>query len=503
MSAVWSNQNVRQAGEHPALVGDLVGQHDVEHRDAVARDHQQPVVTDLVELADLARVEVRQRGRSAHRRFASIAVERVERAADVGERALRGRSTRRAGPSSSAAVTSGSSRAASRNERSSCHARIALRCTIRYASSRLVPALDQREQHRLAEHEPERRVEVAQHALGIHAHALDEPRELHEHVVREHQRVGEDDALDRRVRDVALVPQRDVLERRPAGCRAARARARRAARDLTGLRLCGIALEPFCSPSRNGSSTSRTSVRCRWRISSANDSIARADRRARVQHLGVPVAREHLRRRAPASSPRCSHTYCSTAGSTFEYVPTAPDSLPTAIASRARAQPLAVAAHLQRPQRELHAERRRLGVDAVRAADHRRVAELAGPVRDRRLRARPRASRMRSSARVIWQRERGVDDVARREPVVHPRAGGLADALLHDVDERGDVVIGDPLAFVDRGDVEAGALADRDRGVASGRRRARAQASTASTSTSSHAPKRASSVNRSAISGSE
>ena len=119
--------------------------------------------------------------------------------------------------------------------------------------------------------------------------------ELHEHVVREQQRVGEDDALDRRVRDVALVPQRDVLERRPAGCRAAPGRGRRAARDFTGLRLCGIALEPFCAPARNGSSTSRTSVRWRWRISSGERLDRRADRRARVEQLGVAVAGEHLR----------------------------------------------------------------------------------------------------------------------------------------------------------------------------------------------------------------
>ena len=49
---------------------------------------------------------------------------------------------------------------------------------------------------------------------------------------------------------------------------------------------------------------------------------------------------------------------------------------------------------------------------------------------------------------------------------MHPRAGRQTDPFLHDVDERGDVVVGDLLALVDRGDVEAGALADRDRGVA-------------------------------------
>ena len=38
-----------------------------------------------------------------------------------------------------------------------------------------------------------------------------------------------------------------------------------------GFRLCGIADDPFC-PLPNGSSTSRTSVRARWRISTANRS---------------------------------------------------------------------------------------------------------------------------------------------------------------------------------------------------------------------------------------
>ena len=75
------------------------------------------------------------------------------------------------------------------------------------------------------------------------------------------------------------------------------------------------------------------------------------------------------------------------------------------------------------------------------------------------------ASMSRSAARVSCSDERGVDHVARREAVVHPRALGLADALLHHVDERGDVVLGDELALLDRVDVEAGPLAHRDRGV--------------------------------------
>ena len=42
-----------------------------------------------------------------------------------------------------------------------------------------------------------------------------------------------------------------------------------------GLRLCGMADEPFW-PGSNGSSASSTSVRCRWRISIARRSIEEA-----------------------------------------------------------------------------------------------------------------------------------------------------------------------------------------------------------------------------------
>src|SRR2546425_532334 len=45
--------------------------------------------------------------------------------------------------------------------------------------------------------------------------------------------------------------------------------------ESTGLRLCGIADEPFC-PSEKNSSASSTSVRCMWRISTAKRSTEAA-----------------------------------------------------------------------------------------------------------------------------------------------------------------------------------------------------------------------------------
>jgi hypothetical protein len=57
--------------------------------------------------------------------------------------------------------------------------------------------------------------------------------------------------------------------------------------------LCGIALDPFC-PARNGSSTSRTSVRV---TDLGREPLqTRARQRDRLQQLCVAVARDDLRR---------------------------------------------------------------------------------------------------------------------------------------------------------------------------------------------------------------
>ena len=101
-------------------------------------------------------------------------------------------------------------------------------------------------------------------------------------------------------------------------------------------------------------------------------------------------------------SPSAAHTYVSTAGSTLEYVPTAPESFPTAMLVPRPSQTLAVAPDLERPQRQLGAERRRLGMDAVGAPDHRRVAELVGARGDDGVERVERAARSRSHAFVSW-----------------------------------------------------------------------------------------------------
>ena len=104
-------------------------------------------------------------------------------------------------------------------------------------------------------------------------------------------------------------------------------------------------------------------------------------------------------------------------------------------------QPLAVAVHLHGPERELGPERGGLGVDAVGAPGHGDRAVGVGLGGDRHLEG---GGGLEHEVDGLHQhhRERGVDDVARREAVVEPGAGRGADALLDHVDEGGDVVLG-------------------------------------------------------------
>ena len=209
-------------------------------------------------------------------------------------------------------------------------------------------------------------------------------------------------------------------------CRAG-PRARPAIRSqVIGLRLCGIALEPFC-PSLNGSSTSRTSVRWRWRISSASRSSE-----------------------APASAIAFSSSACRSRGTTWvdsgsgrRSEPGQRLALDLGIERRVGAdgareladgdllerapQPPRAAVALEGEARQLEAEGRRLGVHAVRAPDADRVAELARPV-DEHVGQRCGARRELPPRLSELKREAGVEHVGRGEPVVDPPAG-IADRL--------------------------------------------------------------------------
>ena len=72
--------------------------------------------------------------------------------------------------------------------------------------------LHESQEQALAEVEAVAGVEVLSHALGMDDETVDEPCEAVEHVVDGEERVGDDDPLGGGVRDVALVPEGDVLQ---------------------------------------------------------------------------------------------------------------------------------------------------------------------------------------------------------------------------------------------------------------------------------------------------
>ena len=122
----------------------------------------------------------------------------------------------------------------------------------------------------------------------------------------------------------------------PTCALARRIRARPQMRSqFTGFLLCGIEEEPFC-PSRNGSSASRTSVRCKCRISSATFS-SEAPRSAIVCKSSAWRSRCTTCVAAGSGSrPSDVSTSSSSSGLRCACVPTAPESFPTATDARAR-----------------------------------------------------------------------------------------------------------------------------------------------------------------------
>ena len=198
----------------------------------------------------------------------------------------------------------------------------------------------------------------------------------------------------------------------------------------------------------------------------------RGAQRERAEQLGVPVARDHLGRHRIGLEPEpLAGDRARPAGRWRRTCRPCPRAGRRGTSRAPARRGGAVAVELERPAGELPAERRRLGVDAVRAPDADRAAVLLGAADTIAQRARSTPASEQRAAVPDLQRERGVDDVRRREAVVHPAA--LRPELLGDgVDERRDVVVGRPL----------------DLGDALGRRRVPRVARIAATSAAGTAP---------------
>ncbi len=102
----------------------------------------------------------------------------------------------------------------------------------------------------------------------------------------------------------------------------------------TGLRLCGMADEPFW-PGEKYSSTSSTSVRCRCRISVAIRSTDEAMTPSVAKNIACRSRGITWVEIGSGLSPIISATCASTRGSMLANVPTAPEMAQVAISSRA------------------------------------------------------------------------------------------------------------------------------------------------------------------------
>ena len=146
----------------------------------------------------------------------------------------------------------------------------------------------------------------------------------------------------------------------------------------TGLRLCGIAEEPFW-PSEKNSSASSTSLRCRWRISVASRSMDEAITASVAKNMACRSRGITCVETGSTASPIFSATYSSTRGSILAKVPTAPEMAQVDDLALRLDEPDLAALELGIGLRQLEPEGGRLGVDAVRAADGRRVFVLDRP----------------------------------------------------------------------------------------------------------------------------
>ena len=301
-------------------------------------------------------------------------------------------------------------------------------------------------------HEAAEPVEIGLHALGIDQQLLDDAGEAIEREIERHRRVRADHALDGRVRDVPLVPERDVLHRgeRVGAHHAGEARDvlgqdrvplmrhRRRAFLALGEELLG--LEHFGA------------------LEVADfDGEAFARRGHDAEHCeehGVAIARNDLRRnRLDREAELFGHMRLDPRIDVGEGADRARDRAGGDLLLR-RDQALLGALELDVIARELQAEGGRLGVDAMAAADGGRVLVLERAALERRQHPVDVSDQDVGSAGEL-HRQAGVEHVGRRHALVD-EARVRADELGEVGQERDDVVLGHSLDLVDALDVERG-----------------------------------------------
>ncbi len=227
-------------------------------------------------------------------------------------------------------------------------------------------------------------------------------------------------------------------------------RAMPAMRSLAiGFFLWGIAEEPFW-PLPNGSHSSRTSVRWPCRTSSANASQTVAMTASATDPLADAVADDDLRRRRRRGEAELRRDRLLHGRIDVAVRPDRATDLGDGDGVAGPQQPVAAARHREREVGHPVPEGRRLGVDAVRAADLDGVLVLQPEVAHR---GHERVALGEQDVGRLdqLQGQRGVEQVAARHAEVHPRRRLARLGVVRPGRQEGDdVVLGDRLDLGDR-----------------------------------------------------
>ena len=237
--------------------------------------------------------------------------------------------------------------------------------------------------------------------------------------------------------------------------------------QVTGLRLCGMAELPFW-PRAKYSSASRTSVRCRWRTSSAifsHSAVASASAETKCAWRSRWITCEAT---GAGLRSRRSQISSSVSGPMWAKVPTAPEILPTRRSSAAARR----RARLRPASSYQMASFRPKVMGSAWTPWVRPICTVCLNSSARRLSTSRRSSRScRTMADGLLQDQRlgGIHDVVGSQAVVEParRFGvpGGGHGFGHRGGEGDDVVLDVALDFVDALDVEAGVGAQEARGL--------------------------------------
>ena len=243
---------------------------------------------------------------------------------------------------------------------------------------------------------------------GVDGHALHKLDGGLLEVVEQDGGVGQDDALDRGVGYVALVPQRDVLERR-LGVAAQHARETGDLLALDGVALVRHRRGPLLSGAEGLLGLAHLGALQVAKLG-RQPLEAGAGERDRAEQLRVAVARDDLCGDVLAREPQAREHAQLEVGTRGRVGADGAGDRADVRLVEGELQALGVAVRLECEAGELDAERGRLGVDAVGAPDAQRERVLAR-ARSERGDELARAGDENLAGRPQLQREAGVDDV--------------------------------------------------------------------------------------------